>query len=56
MLIKFLSSGISPEIGEFTKDEERGIPDTIARVYISRKMAIEVKPPKAKGEVRDDGK
>ena len=58
MLIKFLQSGVSPEIGDFAKDEERGIPDMIARVYIARKQAVEVKPakPVAKVEVKDDGK
>lgn len=59
MLIKFLTSGESPEIGSFAEGEERGIPDSIARIYISRKMAMEVlseKPAPARAAVKKEDK
>jgi len=61
MLVKFIRSGESPDIGVFIAGGERGLPDTIARIYISRKLAVEVKTNKpapakvAKKEAKENG-
>ncbi len=62
MIIRFEVGGESPEIGRFKAGEERDIHEDLARLFIGRRLAVEVKPANtapektaAKKEVKDNG-
>ena len=44
MRIKFTTSGESPDIGKFEEGEDRLVQEPLGRIFIDRKMAVEVKP------------
>lgn len=49
--IEFLESGDSPEIGVFEKGEKRPIAESIAEIFIKRKMAKEIRTRTTQEEV-----
>ncbi|MBI5233827.1 MAG: hypothetical protein HY880_05685 [Deltaproteobacteria bacterium] len=46
MMIRFKMNGESPDIGDFAEGEERNIIDEIAKVFIARGLAEEIKSKK----------
>lgn len=61
MRVRLLESGESYDLGVYARGDIRVLNDKTANLYISRKLAEEVKPEKAapvtagKKEVKDDG-